>query len=165
MIEIIFKKMINFISKTNMSVCPICIEELETDKNYIVLECGHEYHLKCLLKYKNTRTETKKTCGICRANSKIFKPNIEVKLLEIQLSAMRVDYRETVIATEAMLYAEMCYVDRVHILKTLIDKYKQMMKFHTDVENEEEEEQLDSNQILDSLTVAQLERITEIIND
>ena len=42
--------------------CPICMEAIG-DKNQCVLECGHKYHMGCML----TALGRKNACPLCRA--------------------------------------------------------------------------------------------------
>ena len=42
--------------------CPICLDTLNLNSNYVVTKCGHKFHFDCLMK----ATETKIYCPICR---------------------------------------------------------------------------------------------------
>ena len=47
--------------------CPICFETIECDKsdlNRAILDCGHEFHPKCIL----TWLKHKSNCPVCRNN-------------------------------------------------------------------------------------------------
>lgn len=45
--------------------CPICLEPL-TKKNLAILDCGHKFHFRCILK-DVTKDRSNKLCPICRA--------------------------------------------------------------------------------------------------
>ena len=48
-----------------MEHCAIChTDRLDTERNYTVTECGHEFHTSCLLKW--VVSNAKHTCPICR---------------------------------------------------------------------------------------------------
>ena len=44
--------------------CPICLEPL-TKKNLAILDCGHKFHFRCILK-DVTKDRSNKLCPICR---------------------------------------------------------------------------------------------------
>ena len=45
--------------------CPICFEELG-ETNIAVMECGHKFHFKCMVKWNST--DNGDTCPMCRAD-------------------------------------------------------------------------------------------------
>lgn len=46
--------------------CPICLEPF-TQNNLAILECGHKFHFRCILK-DITKPRSNKTCPLCRAS-------------------------------------------------------------------------------------------------
>ena len=47
--------------------CPICFETIQYNKDELkkaILDCGHEFHPKCIL----TWLKYKSTCPVCRSN-------------------------------------------------------------------------------------------------
>lgn len=50
--------------------CCICLEELDNDKNLVVLECGHKLNFTCFVQLMNTNRYNIK-CPLCRATVNI----------------------------------------------------------------------------------------------
>ena len=44
--------------------CPICFENVEKNKAYRILECGHKFHKTCIDKW--LYSEEKNSCPMCR---------------------------------------------------------------------------------------------------
>jgi hypothetical protein len=44
-------------------VCLICLDELNNENNYCIIDCKHEFHSKCLI---NWFRSGKNTCPMCR---------------------------------------------------------------------------------------------------
>lgn len=42
--------------------CPICLEKIDCEKNYIITDCGHRFHSKCI--FESMKKNNK--CPICR---------------------------------------------------------------------------------------------------
>ena len=51
--------------------CPICLEPF-TQNNLAILECGHKFHFRCILK-DITKPRSNKTCPLCRAS--VYSPH------------------------------------------------------------------------------------------
>ncbi len=47
------------------AVCPICLEELKSNRMWHSPKCGHHFHPKCLQTYL-TKKSTQPTCPVCR---------------------------------------------------------------------------------------------------
>lgn len=50
---------------TEPTPCPICFEDLG-DKNIAVMDCGHKFHFKCMVKWNST--DNGDTCPLCRTD-------------------------------------------------------------------------------------------------
>ena len=46
----------------NNTQCPICLEQLESNKNICTTECGHQFCLKCMLQHCRKSS----ACPLCR---------------------------------------------------------------------------------------------------
>ena len=79
--------------ESNTDDCPICLEVF-TDKNLVILECGHKIHLQCYHQFLFTSTgytNTKK-CMLCRSEINLpFGFSSVVDNLEIQLRRRQID--------------------------------------------------------------------------
>ncbi|CAN8303159.1 unnamed protein product [Cochlearia groenlandica] len=56
--------------------CTICQESLEKDEKIATLECGHEYHVECLVKWLNV----KNVCPICRSKALVINKTRQEKV-------------------------------------------------------------------------------------
>ena len=74
---------------TSEQTCNICLSQI-VQKNAEVTPCGHVFHAKCLMKWKNRRN--KNTCPVCRgplreiSDDEIDEINIESQLLRLELN-------------------------------------------------------------------------------
>ena len=59
--EIVVTKIENFEEEDNS--CPICMDDIDNNKNCIVTECGHKFHCSCLMKNAATNGFG---CPMCR---------------------------------------------------------------------------------------------------
>jgi len=59
--EIVVTKIENFEEEDNS--CPICMDDIDINKNCIVTECGHKFHCSCLMKNAATNGFG---CPMCR---------------------------------------------------------------------------------------------------
>ena len=55
----------NMCDHTEPTPCPICFEDL-CDKNIAVMDCGHKFHFKCMVKWNST--DNGDTCPLCRTD-------------------------------------------------------------------------------------------------
>ena len=46
----IYKRRIKMMNQINVIECPICMDEIEAEKNKVTTECGHCFHTSCLMK-------------------------------------------------------------------------------------------------------------------
>ena len=60
-VEIVETKIENFEEEENS--CPICMDDIDINKNCIVTECGHKFHCSCLMKNAATNGFG---CPMCR---------------------------------------------------------------------------------------------------
>ena len=69
--------------------CPICMETLEQNSNYVVTKCGHKFHFDCLMK----ALETSDGCPMCRQPVKEKKDmNVDKIINETILVMRRTNY-------------------------------------------------------------------------
>ena len=54
------------IEKDNVTTCAICFEEIDTNKNVAVMDCGHTFHFKCIYQWNSTASGD--TCPMCRSD-------------------------------------------------------------------------------------------------
>lgn len=50
--------------------CPICISDFSVNKSKVTLDCGHEFHYKCLLQWnlQDSSSENHQRCPLCRTD-------------------------------------------------------------------------------------------------
>ena len=74
---------------TSEQTCNICLSQI-VKKNAEITPCGHVFHAKCLMKWKNRRN--KNTCPVCRgqlrevSDDDAEEVNIESQLLRLELN-------------------------------------------------------------------------------
>lgn len=61
MLELSKRCEINVLPKEEEDVCPICLEEYDTENPKYVIKCEHYFHLSCILEWM----ERSDTCPIC----------------------------------------------------------------------------------------------------
>ena len=74
--------------------CSICLEAINEDKNVVILECGHKYHLNCFMEYgimNKTKFHHQKCC-LCR--KRVLDEEKEDELLRQRREAMEQRDRE-----------------------------------------------------------------------
>lgn len=60
--------------------CPICLEALNPDKNFVALPCSHKVHFECFISYINIGNNKHNCkCMLCRRNIKLLKSPQEIR--------------------------------------------------------------------------------------
>jgi hypothetical protein len=68
--------------KSNETTCSICLDEMN-DSNSSTTQCGHSFHVKCLLKWKNGDQDNWHTCPYCREELNKKRAELEIDNLVI----------------------------------------------------------------------------------
>ena len=74
------------------ATCNICLSEIN-GKNAEITPCGHIYHAKCLIRWKNI--QNKNTCPVCRAQLKKPK-NVDLEELSIESQLVRLELNDLI---------------------------------------------------------------------
>lgn len=69
----------------NYETCPICLDKLDSRKNFVTTECGHSFHLSCLTQSLNT----KNSCPMCREEINLIEPINEDLIIQKTILAIR----------------------------------------------------------------------------
>ena len=112
-----------------MNPCSICLNELDVNKNFVSLECGHKFCLSCILSYIE-KTDSEKSCPLCRNKDKIFKLDNNEKELEKvikKLNKTHNSFRESLLALTTINESDINDKDKVNISKNIINKYHDVM--------------------------------------
>ncbi len=70
------------VNKENHGECAICMEALDSSKNFAKTNCKHSFCLSCLMQ----SLKTNNTCPLCRTNIVNEKPKNEVKAIDFETS-------------------------------------------------------------------------------
>lgn len=46
--------------------CSICYDHMDTSKDYVKLQCSHDFHFKCIFELMSTNTSYSNKCPLCR---------------------------------------------------------------------------------------------------
>ena len=72
-------------SESNTDKCPICMDEINDDKNLVITECKHKYHFICMIKFAKSKFNKNENmfCPMCKQtiinneNNNIKNNNVE----------------------------------------------------------------------------------------